>query len=452
MKFLRKNKDINIIIIEDLSIKIIGENSDLEFEVPRGIISDFEVLDKNYLFYLFKKVFTNNTIDNFIIVSPSSKFLTLNLDLPKVNEDDLESMVKYESDNILPVSVDLYKIRYSATKDDDKNYKVDIRLIDKNILSDYIYIFERLNKNLIGIYSLKDGVEIGLDENFVFFGLNNINIINNRPQKLIYYRDIYKILEKYDLEYYGLSNIINRKFYDLGEDIKKEILNEVKFLIYEKVIYIGNSINNSKAYFTGSALFNETKKMINEIISPTSKQFGFEYKNFHFNENFNFIDKPKKSDKRPIFLFAIILILNSLIFFQLSNKTDKNYSEIQELKIKEEDLDNKINDLNIENIKKQNDLLLAERDEDLAGKAKIDENKKLEDLFLKLESIESDDVFFVDYSLKEGLAYIKGVAKSEKAIEDAIDATGYQGKNIESNIENGLLNFKIEIILGDDNK
>ena len=79
------NKDTTYIIIDDLSFTIISKNLNKTFELPKDIIKNLLVEDKSYLFYILKKEIENSDMDNFIIISPSDRFIKVNLDIPKID-------------------------------------------------------------------------------------------------------------------------------------------------------------------------------------------------------------------------------------------------------------------------------------------------------------------------------------------------------------------------------
>ncbi|CDZ75095.1 putative membrane protein [Peptoniphilus sp. ING2-D1G] len=448
MSSVKRLENINIVIVGDLSIKILAKDKDIEFEVPKTIIEDFEIIDKNNLFYIFKKFFENNSMENFIIISPSTKFLSYEISIPKIKKEDIDSMVYYELEGLLPVDIDNYKTKYDYVES-GQGYLVEVRLIEKKIIRDYIEIFERLNKNLLGIYSIRDVFKLKKDENIVFFGLSNICILNSDRVKLLYINEFKNLLEEFNLEYYSLLNILDGKYYEIADDIKLKVTEKSGIILYEKTILVANTLKKGTATFFGNALFDITRKYISEFVDTSAKRFDIGIRDIDFNEKFNFIEKKKQKNKNILYFFIIFLILNSFIYFYLNGILEDKEREVATLNKEHEDLQIQIENTNIEKLKEDNKLLLEKQKEEKAIKEKIKNNKNFENLFIELESFESDDLLFTSYDYRNGVLYINGISKSKKAVDDIIKKIDYESKIINNEIENNLLNFKIEVKVGE---
>ncbi|MDO5040786.1 MAG: hypothetical protein Q4D95_01720 [Peptoniphilus sp.] len=448
MSSLKRLEDINIVIVEDLSIKILAKDKDIEFEVPKSIIEDFEIMDKNNLFYIFKKFFENNPMEKFIIISPSTKFLSYEISLPKIKKEDISSMVYYELESLLPVDIDNYKIRYDYVESDNE-YLVEARLVEKKILKDYIEIFERLNKNLLGIFSIRDIFKLKDDENIIFFGLSNICILKSHRVKMMYVNEFKDLLEDLGLEYYSLLNILDGKYYEIDDGIKLKVKERSEIILYEKTILVANTLDEGSVTFFGSGLFDITKKYISEFVDISAKRFGISIRDINLNEKFNFIDKKKKKNRGIWYFLCVFLLFNSFLYFYLNRTLAFREGEIALLDEEQEGLQRQIEDLNIEKLKEDNAILLERQRKETAIKEKIKNNKNFEYLFLKLESMESDDFLFTSYDYRNGILYISGVTKSKETLEDIVNKIDYESKIINSTIEKDLLNFKIEVKFGE---
>ncbi len=448
MSSLKRLENINIVIVEDLSIKILAKDKDIEFEVPKSIIEDFEIIDKNNLFYIFKKFFENNPMENFIIISPSSKFLSYEISLPKIKKEDIHSMVYYELESLLPVDIDNYNTKYDYVESGNE-YHVEARLIEKKVLKDYIEIFERLNKNLLGIYSIRDIFRIKDDENMIFFGLSNICILKSNRVKVMYINEFKNLLEDLDLEYYSLLNILDGKYYEIDDNIKMKVRERSDIILYEKTILVANMLGKGTATFFGSALFDITKKYISQFVDTGAKRFGIGIRDMDLNEKFNFIDKKKKRNKGILYFLLVFLIFNSSLYFYLNRTLADREGEIVALNEEHGNLKRQIEGINIEKLKEDNETLLEKQRKENNIKEKIKNNKNFENLFIELEKIENDDLLFTSYDYRNGTLYISGIAKSKKVVEDIIKNIEYELKIINNEIENNLLNFKIEVKFGE---
>lgn len=437
------NKDTTYIIIDDLSFTIISKNLNKTFELPKDIIKNLLVEDKSYLFYILKKEIENSDMDNFIIISPSDRFIKVNLDIPKIDAEDIESMIYYEIEEIMPIDMNNYSYVYKVNYLEDK-INLDISLLEKSIIKDYFDIFEKLGKKLKGFYSLEDII----NENTCYFSLNHIVFKDQEKSEKLYFDEIYEILKEYDLEYLSLENIIEGKFQEYDKSIKEEIKNNFTLISYKKINYLKDNFKTEKANFFGNSLFTEIKNLLLSDFPGSS--FDNEM-NFKLDQDYNFI-KDKKDKKFKIILAIVaLLIINLTFLLSLNANIKKEYARKAELEKTNIAVQKKLSDLDIEKIKDENKSLIEEnaiKKESLQVKEK---NKELIDLFLDLENKQNNNLFFNYYELKTDSISLTGYTNSKETLDNFIKDIKYKTEIKDLSVENEVYKFRIEIYTGESN-
>ncbi len=437
------NKDTTYIIIDDLSFTIISKNLNKTFELPKDIIKNLLVEDKSYLFYILKKEIENSDMDNFIIISPSDRFIKVNLDIPKIDAEDIESMIYYEIEEIMPIDMNNYSYVYKANYLEDK-INLDISLLEKSIIKDYFDIFEKLGKKLKGFYSLEDII----NENTCYFSLNHIVFKDQEKSEKLYFDEIYEILKEYDLEYLSLENIIEGKFQEYDESIKEEIKNNFTLISYKKINYLKDNFKTGKANFFGNSLFTEVKDLLLSDFPGSS--FDNEM-NFKLDQDYNFI-KDKKDKKFKIILAIVALLIVNLTFLlSLNANIKKEYTRKAELEKTNIAVQKKLSDLDIENIKDENKNLIEENDIKKESLQVKEKNKELIDLFLDLENKQNNNLFFNYYELKTDSIFLTGYTNSKETLDNFIKDIKYKTEIKDLSVENEVYKFRIEIYTGESN-
>ena len=437
------NKDTTYIIIDDLSFTIISKNLNKTFELPKDIIKNILVEDKSYLFYILKKEIENSDMDNFIIISPSDRFIKVNLDIPKIDAEDIESMIYYEIEEIMPIDMNNYSYVYKANYLEDK-ISLDISLLEKLIIKDYFDIFEKLGKKLKGFYSLEDII----NENTCYFSLNHIVFKDQEKSEKLYFDEIYEILKEYDLEYLSLENIIEGKFQEYDESIKEEIKNNFTLISYKKINYLKDNFKVEKANFFGNSIFAEVKDLLLNDFPGSS--FNNEM-NFKLDQDYNFI-KNKKDKKFKIILAVVALLIVNLTFLlSLNANIKKEYERKAELEKTNIAVQKKLSDLDIENIKDENKNLIEENDIKKESLQVKEKNKELIDLFLDLENKQNNNLFFNYYELKTDSISLTGYTNSKETLDNFIKDIKYKTEIKDLSVENEVYKFRIEIYTGESN-
>lgn len=437
------NKDTTYIIIDDLSFTIISKNLNKTFELPKDIIKNFLVEDKSYLFYILKKEIENNDLDNFIIISPSDRFIKVNLGIPKIDAEDIESMIYYEIEEIMPIDMNNYSYVYKANYLEDK-INLDISLLEKSIIKDYFDIFEKLGKKLTGFYSLEDII----NKNTCYFSLNHIVFRDQEKSEKLYFDGIYEILKEYDFEYLSLENIIEGKFQEYDESIKEEIKNNFTLISYKKINYLKDNFKVGKANFFGNSLFTEVKDLL--LSDFPESNFNNEI-NFNLDQDYSFI-KDKKDKKFKIILAVLALLIVNLTFLlSLNANIKKEYTRKAELEKTNIAVQKKLSDLDIENIKDENKNLIEENDIKKESLQVKEKNKELIDLFLDLENKQNNNLFFNYYELKTDSISLTGYTNSKETLDNFIKDIKCKTEIKDLSVENEVYKFRIEIYTGESN-
>lgn len=437
------NKDTTYIIIDDLSFTIISKNLNKTFELPKDIIKNLLVEDKSYLFYILKKEIENSDMDNFIIISPSDGFIKVNLDIPKIDAEDIESMIYYEIEGIMPIDMNNYSYVYKANYLEDK-ISLDISLLEKSIIKDYFDIFEKLGKKLKGFYSLADII----NENTCYFSLNHIVFKDQEKSEKLYFEEIYEILKEYDLDYLSLENIIEGKFQEYDESIKEEIKNNFTLISYKKINYLKDNFKTEKVNFFGNSIFTEVKDLLLSDFPGSS--FNNEI-NFKLDQDYNFI-KDKKDKKFKIILAIVALLIVNLTFLlSLNANIKKEYERKAELEKTNIAVQKKLSDLDIENIKDENKSLIEENNIKKESLQVKEKNKELIDLFLDLENKQNNNLFFNYYELKTDSISLTGYTNSKETLDNFIKDIKYKTEIKDLSVENEVYKFRIEIYTGESN-
>lgn len=451
MKLFKKYRRLTYIIVEDLSFKIINEESSSEIEIPRKVIENSLILDKSHLYYILKKYFENNDgLDNFVLLFVTDKILNIKLKLPKISLEDLDSMISYEVEEALPINLDEYIIKYKYSKLDD-TINCDIRLFPKDIFNDYLYIFEKLNKDLLGIYHILDALNVK-NKTFVYFGLSNIIVDNNNVNRSIFYNDFTKLLEEYELNYSQFKDILNLK-YTYIEEIKKErIINKSKMLIYKKINYISKLCNKENILFIGSASLDYSKDLFENLNENNKIDFELSNNDMLLDNNFNFLKSRKKEKSNYIIplILALIIISNSLYFTYLKNVLNNNYNLTRKLELNLNKLDESFNTNEFRTLKNKNRELIKIRNENKNLEINKKNNLIFHKLFLKFENSANENILFTEYYFEDNLGYISGISKSKKKIDEVMESISYNSELIEEDIYDGVINFKIKIELEDE--
>jgi len=128
-------------------------NKFFTIKTPLGVLKDGSILDKDLLHYVISEEFKKRKIrtkDVYITIN-SSKILTREITIPKVDEDDIESFLRFQIEDYIPVSMDNYVIQYKILETfyEDNLEKINLLIIaiPKDMVEDYLDLLKNLNLN-----------------------------------------------------------------------------------------------------------------------------------------------------------------------------------------------------------------------------------------------------------------------------------------------------------------
>lgn len=130
-------------------------NKFFTIRTPAGVLKDGSILDKDLLNYVISEELKKRKIktkDVYLTIN-SSKILTREITIPKVDEDDIESLLRFQIEEYIPVSMDDYVIQHKALETfyEDNTEKMNLLIIavPKEMVEDYLDLIRNLNLNPI---------------------------------------------------------------------------------------------------------------------------------------------------------------------------------------------------------------------------------------------------------------------------------------------------------------
>ncbi len=160
-------------------------NNFLSIETPEGSLRDGIILDKDLMHYVISEELRNKKIktkDVYLTIN-SSKIVTREIVIPKVEYDEIDKILKYQIEDYLPINVDDYIIQFKIIEginaDDIEKLRILVIAIQKNIIDDYYELVRNLNLNPIVLDYQPNSISKLLKYNSVVnntFPLQNLTI------------------------------------------------------------------------------------------------------------------------------------------------------------------------------------------------------------------------------------------------------------------------------------
>ncbi|HCW53496.1 MAG TPA: pilus assembly protein PilM, partial [Clostridium sp.] len=120
----------------------------LKVETPQGVIKDGDIVNKGLLVNKLKNILVENSIkaDYGICTNNSSSIINREITIPKVENDEIETVVRFEIQQYLPINLDDYVIQTSILEETEDN-KLDVRVIayPEKMARSYYDILKELN-------------------------------------------------------------------------------------------------------------------------------------------------------------------------------------------------------------------------------------------------------------------------------------------------------------------
>ena len=454
-------RELNI-LISDMQITMKYLDFKKEIILEHSIIRNGYILDENYLFYLLNKFLKENKIKNNIdtnIYIISSDILNINLELPIINDDEINSMIFYEIEDKYLLNLENYKYKFKYIKNEE-NIKVEVILLPKEIIIDYIDLFKKLKLNLIGIYSYTEYINSKLKENIIIYlNISHCIILINDFEKVyintIFNEDISNLINENSLNIEDFLEILEINENRAEDKSFNELRNRMINLKDNQVNLINSYINkyNLPIFFTEnlySVKIVEDLEKYNEIKLNFLDIEVFPKDNLQLLNFIEFKIKKNTFKREYVFIILFLVIFNVLIFKNINNKNKKLENEIVYLN---ESINNNkkiLNTMNPEKIISENKRLKSLKEEDDNLKKLSKNNKYFENLVIYFENLDKEDILVTNYEFNESLIYIKGIVNDINILNDIKKDIEYKTRIIENNVQDDLIvNFKLEIELGD---
>lgn len=283
-KKLEKKKKVVAFDIGNTTIKIVegiyykeslSINKLVEIDTPKGAVSDGMIVNKEAIIYILQKTLSENSITakDGICTNNSTAIINREILIPKVEDEELETVVRYEIQQYLPINLDDYVLQMNILGEEkfEGSQKLNVRAIayPEKIARGYYEILEALN--------LKP---YALDVNYNALNklINYVDVINEyeyNPEESIVFIDMGATSLDVNIYNEGIlqfTRIIKSGGTDIDE-ILTEVLNISKDQIEE---YKAKNIilKEEKLYSQNKLIIDE----INEWIDKIEKVIHF-YKN-----------------------------------------------------------------------------------------------------------------------------------------------------------------------------
>lgn len=220
-------------------------NKLIEVPTPEGTVSDGQIINKDAIKDELGFALKENGVKakDAICTTNSSLIINREVIIPKVEEEEVETVVRYEIQQYLPINLDDYILQYVVLDEiiDDKGEKLKLSVssFPKKIAKDYYDIIEGLNltpyaldvsyNSLKKLFNYSNNGAKGVKDGAVAFidmGATSIDVTIFKHGKL----DFTRIIKSggYDIDY-ALSKALNMSVKSTeSEKIKKANLLEIK--------------------------------------------------------------------------------------------------------------------------------------------------------------------------------------------------------------------------------
>ena len=132
---------------------ILNINKLIEVETPEGIVADGKILDENYLVATLDKLIKENNIKakDVIFTTNSSSIINRDILIPSVAEEELDTVVRYEIQQYLPINLNDYVIQYifleEVSEDDEIKLKINVTAFPERMALSYYNVINSLSLN-----------------------------------------------------------------------------------------------------------------------------------------------------------------------------------------------------------------------------------------------------------------------------------------------------------------
>ena len=165
-----------------LQKNILNINKLMEVKTPENTVDDGKILDQNYIVAILDKLIKENNIKakDVIFTTNSSSVINRDILIPSVADEELDTVVKYEIQQYLPINLNDYVIQYVfleevLSENKETKLKINVTAFPERMALSYYNVINSLSLNP---YILDVNYNsINKLANFGEFTLNNKNTI-----------------------------------------------------------------------------------------------------------------------------------------------------------------------------------------------------------------------------------------------------------------------------------
>jgi type IV pilus assembly protein PilM len=235
-KFKEKSKLVLSIDLGSNSIKavegkyqknILNIHKLIEVDTPEGAIIDGRIIDSDAILGVLQNLIVENNIKakDVIFTTNSSSIINRDILIPPVAMDEMNTVVRYEIQQYLPINLDDYVIQFifldEVADDTGMKLKINVTAFPERIALSYYDVINSLDLNPyvldvnynsinklanLGEFTLNDGQPVGNTVAFVDMGATSINVSILKDGKLDFTRMIKAGGDNID---YALSESMN---------------------------------------------------------------------------------------------------------------------------------------------------------------------------------------------------------------------------------------------------
>lgn len=299
-----------------LQRNVINVNKFIEVATPEGAIIDGKIANEELIINVLERLIRENNIKakDVIFTTNSSSIINRDILIPSVAEDEMDTVVKYEIQQYLPINLDDYVIQFiildEIVDDNGMKLKINVTAFPERMALAYYDVINSLELNPYsldvtynaiskianyGEYTLTDGQVIGGTVAFVDMGATAIDVSIIKNGKLDFTRMLKIGGDNID---YALSERLNTA-QRLKDIIKSKEADLLKFN-------------------EGNTQIEIIKEVIDEILEELERIIQF-YKN------------KSKSDIDSIYIFGGVSSIKNIDIY-LEEKLNIKVSKINEIK------------------------------------------------------------------------------------------------------------------------
>lgn len=147
-------KNINIAVGKNEKNKLIIDRL-LTIPTPENIVNDGNIIDRDILKEVIKYSLNEAKIkvENAICTTNSTKIINREIIVPKVNDDELDTVIKYEIQQYLPINLNDYILQHKILEqindqfEGKEKYKVNVMTYPERIASEYYNLLDEMDLN-----------------------------------------------------------------------------------------------------------------------------------------------------------------------------------------------------------------------------------------------------------------------------------------------------------------